>query len=170
MKTLTICNHPPKATERSGTACASQVPWPGATASRSLHPCSGTLSAARCRPEITRRPLPPGSHDQADDLLRRLASASTTARIRCVPSKAPFSKSSPATAIVLVTCATQTTSRHMAIAYAYRPAQAVGVGGLDRAALAPGAMDPWFLVWGLLLATATWGYRRGTRPGDDAGR
>jgi hypothetical protein len=33
-----------------------------------------------------------------------------------------------------------------------------------------GLWDPWFLAWGLLLAIATWGYRRGTRPGSDADR
>jgi hypothetical protein len=31
-----------------------------------------------------------------------------------------------------------------------------------------GLWDPWFLAWGLLLAIATWGYRRAAAPGGAA--
>jgi len=32
-----------------------------------------------------------------------------------------------------------------------------------------GLWDPWFLIWGLLLAVATWGYGRGSRFGPPPG-
>jgi hypothetical protein len=66
--------------------------------------------------------------------------------------------------LLIVYGAVEVTGEALAETGAIRPAAADWTALRWHLAL----WDPWFLVWGMLLATATWGYRRPARQASNA--
>jgi hypothetical protein len=117
---------------RLRSSLAAEIPWPPCR-DRQSSGRRGTLRApSRANVRPTPSAPPPRKPRRATrvnlaipdqscceslrGLLTALAIAAATDRIRLVPSCSPFSKSSPPVAMVLVTCATHTTSRWRAAA------------------------------------------------------